>query len=199
MTRPACTSLFPLLFLVFFSIPGCGLFGPRDPEPPTQSGLNNRPPTEPSIVIANLQSAIDQKNIVNYMGCFADPSKGSLRFVFIPSADAGALYAGALSTWSYQDEESYFQNLIARSPAQAFSSLSLTLKTSTVSADSVVYSYDYVLVFEHNDPGFPRTARGALQFTVRVDNSNFWMIQRWVDFKTTPDISWSHFKGNFSN
>lgn len=149
--------------------------------------------------MANLQSAIDQKNIVNYMGCFADPSKGNLPFVFIPSADAGALYAGALTGWSYEDEQSYFQNLIARSPVQAFSSLSLALKTSTISADSVVYSCDYVLVFEHTDPGFPRTARGALQFTVRVDDSNFWMIQRWVDFKTTTDISWSHFKGNFSN
>jgi hypothetical protein len=199
VTRKACTLLLPFLTVLFFSIPGCGLFGPREPEPPTQSGLNNRPPTEPSIVIANLQSAIDQKNIVNYMGCFTDPSKGGMPFVFIPSADAGALYAGVLSTWSYRDEEAYFQNLIARSPAQAFSSLSLTLKTSTVSADSVVYSYDYVLVFEHTDPAFPRTARGALQFTVRVDNNNFWMIQRWVDFTTTSDISWSHFKGNFSN
>jgi len=199
VTRPAGRLLHPFLFLLLFPFPGCGLFGPRDPEPPTQSGLNNRPPTEPSIVIANLQSAIDQKNIVNYAGCFADPSKGNPPFVFIPSADAGALYAGVLSTWSYNDEQAYFQNLIARSPAQAFSSLSLTLKTSTVSADSVVYSYDYVLVFEHTDPGFPRTARGALQFTLRVDNSNFWMIQRWVDFRTTADISWSHFKGNFSN
>jgi len=178
---------------------GCGLFEPRQPEEPSQSSLNFKPPTEPSIVIANLQSAIEQKNAANYISCFADPAKGNPPFVFTPSPEAAGLYTAALEAWTLNDEQAYFQNLIARSAPQAFSSLSLTSKGSTVSADSVVYGYDYTLVFEHNDPSFPKTARGTLQFTLRVSQSNFWMIQRWVDFKTTGDISWSHFKGKFSN
>ena len=178
---------------------GCGLFEPRDPEEPSQSSLNFKPPTEPSIVIANLQSAIEQKSAANYISCFADPAKGNPPFVFIPSPEAAGLYTAALEAWTLYDEQSYFQNLIARSAAQAFSSLSLTPKGSTVTADSVVYGYDYTLVFEHNDPGFPKTARGTLQFTLRVSQSNFWVIQRWLDFKTTDDLSWSHFKGKFSN
>jgi len=178
---------------------GCGLFEPRDPEEPSQSSLNFKPPTEPSIVIANLQSAIEQKNAANYTNCFADPIKGHAPFVFTPSPEAAGLYTAALESWTLGDEQAYFENLIARSSAQAFSSLSLTATGSTVSADSVVYGYDYTFVFEHGDPGFPKTARGTLQFTLRASQSKFWMIQRWVDFKTTNDISWSHFKGRFSN
>ena len=191
--------LYPVILFAGILIEGCGLFDPRDSEAPSQSSLNFRPPTDPAIVIANLQSAIEQKSVANYVSCFADASKGAPPFVFIPSADAAAAYAGTLGSWSLQEEQEYFQNIIARSNQQAYATLALTLKTTTVTSDSVVSAYDYVLVFEHNDTGFPRTARGSLQFTLREDATNFWMIQRWVDFKTTSDISWSHFKGKFSN
>ncbi len=188
-----------VVFLAAALASGCGLFEPRDPEEPSQSSLNYRPPTDPDIVITNLQSAIEQKSVANYAACFADASRGASPFVFIPSADAAAIYGTTLGSWSLQEEQEYFQNIIARSNQQANATLALTLKTTTVSSDSVVSAYDYVLVFEHNDPGFPKTARGSLQFTLREDASNFWMIQRWMDFKTTGDISWSHFKGKFSN
>jgi hypothetical protein len=188
-----------MLALSLSSMPGCGLFEPRDPEQPSQSSLNFQPPTEPSIVISNLQSAVEEKNAANYISCFSDESKGQLAFVFSPSPDAAGLYGAALANWTLNDEQAYFQNLIARSSSGAFATLSLSSKGATVSADSVVYSYDYTLVFEHNVSGFATTARGTLQFTLRVSQSNFWAIQRWVDFKTTTDLSWSHFKGKFSN
>jgi hypothetical protein len=194
---PAYLGLFSLLLCAFFT--GCGLFEPRDPEEPSQSSLNFKPPTEPSVVIANLQSAIEQKNAANYISCFADPVKGNAPFIFTPSPEAAGLYTGALESWTLGDEQAYFENLIARSSAQAYSSLTLTATGSTVSADSVVYGYDYTFIFEHSDEGFPKKARGTLQFTLRASQSNFWMIQRWVDFKTTNDISWSHFKGRFSD
>ncbi|HSQ75184.1 MAG TPA: hypothetical protein VLT13_06490 [Bacteroidota bacterium] len=188
-----------VVFLTAALTGGCGLFEPRDPEEPNQSSLNYRPPTDPDIVITNLQSAIEQKSVANYTACFADASRGAPPFVFIPSADAAAIYGATLGSWTLQEEQEYFQNIIARSNQQANATLALTLKTTTVSSDSVVSAYDYVLVFEHNDTGFPKTARGSLQLTLREDASNFWMIQRWVDFKTTDDISWSHFKGRFSD
>ena len=180
-------------------LPGCGLFEPRTPEDPTQQSLNLRPPTDPTIVIANLQSAIDQKNVANYMSCFPDPLKSSRQFIFTPSADASALYAGVLTAWNRDEEQAYFQNLIARSAPTAFSSLLLTLQSSTVTPDSVVYNYDYTFTFEHSDPGFPKSARGNLQFTLGTDNNNFWMIYRWIDIKTTNDATWSLFKGKFAN
>jgi len=177
----------------------CGLFEPRDPQSPTESGLNFVPPTEPGIVINNLQAAVDQKNVANYVACFADVARQGRPFVFIPSAEASAQYGAVLAEWDLTKEEAYFQNLIARSPATAFSSLVLTLQSTIVSADSVLYEYDYIFSFNHSEQGFPQTARGRLQFTVGVDASTFWTIHRWIDFKSTDDATWSLFKGKFGN
>jgi len=185
--------------LLLLLVGACGLFEPRDAESPTESGLNFVPPTEPGIVISNLQAAVDQKNVANYVACFADMARQGRPFVFIPSAEASAQYGAVLAEWDLTKEEAYFQNLISRSPATAFSSLVLTLQSTIVSADSVLYEYDYIFSFGHTEQGFPQTARGRLQFTVGVDASTFWTIHRWIDFKSTDDATWSLFKGKFGN
>jgi hypothetical protein len=178
---------------------GCGLFEPRDPEEPEQGGLNFPPQTDPAIVITNLQNAISVKNVANYANCFADAPTFARPFSFTPSTEASAQYPGVLGNWSIQAERDYFQNLIAKSPQNGFASLGLTRKGETVSADSVLYDFDYVLTFEHTEPEFPRTARGSLRFTVVRNASNFWAIVDWLDYKTTEDATWSLFKGKFSN
>jgi hypothetical protein len=188
-----------LTALLLLLSPGCGLFEPRDPEPPSQSSLNYSPPTDPKVVISNLQSAIEQKNAANYISCFVDPAKSGQPFTFLPSADAQAQYGSSLLNWTWNDEQSYFLNLISRSNSNAFSSLALSLKSSSVYADSVIYSYEYAFTFKHSDASFPTEAKGVLWFTLRPDNSNFWAIHRWTDFSTQNAISWSHFKGRFSN
>jgi hypothetical protein len=178
---------------------GCGIFEPREPEEPTQAGLNFIPPTDPDIVVTNLQAAIDQKNIVNYMSCFSDPQRQGRPFVFFPSAEGSAQYGAVLNNWTRLNEEEYFTNLISQSPENAFSNLLLSLTSSIVTADSVVYEFDYTLTFQHADPGFSQTGRGRLQFTIGVDNGNFWSIHRWIDYKTVDEPTWSLFKGKFSN
>ncbi len=188
----------PILPALLF-LAGCGLFEPRDPENPAASRLDFLPPTEPSIVIDNLQSAIDQKNIANYTACFSDPASGGRTFVFIPSAEASAQYGLAFASWGIAQEQAYFQNLIARSATNAYAGLLLTQKSQLVTADSVIYSYDYTFTFEHSEAGFPRTAQGNLQFALAPDPANRWSIYRWIDFKTGTDITWSMFKGKFSN
>jgi hypothetical protein len=178
---------------------GCSLFAPRDPEDPESLRLNFVPPTEPSIVIDNLQNAIDQKSVANYTACFADAGTGEQVFMFVPSADASAQYGPAFISWGTAQEQAYFQNLIARSTSGALSALQLVQKSQLVTADSVVYSYDYTFIFEHGETGFPTTARGNLQFALAADAGNRWSIYRWMDFKTGSDITWSMFKGKFSN
>jgi hypothetical protein len=178
---------------------GCNLFAPRDPEEPDTSRLDFLPPTEPSIVIENLQSAVDQKNVANYTACFSDASAGGRPFVFIPSAEASAQYGLALAAWGTAQEQAYFQNLIARSSVNAYAGLQLIQKSQLVTADSVVYSYDYTFTFEHSEPGFPKVAQGNLQFALAPAAGNRWSIYRWIDFKTGSDITWSMFKGKFGN
>ena len=180
---------------------GCNLFEPRDPEPPSQSSDSFIPPTDPDIVIENLQNAIAQKNSVNYVRCFADPSRTARPFQFFPSPDAGSRYASVFAIWTVDQEKTYFQNLVARSAGKvnAYSNLLLSHRVATVTGDSAVYTYDYTLTFEHTDASFPTVAIGNLQFVLGLDNNNAWVIYRWNDYKTTSDVTWSHFKGKFSN
>jgi len=104
---------------------GCGLFEPREAEPPSQSGFQYLPRTLAANVLFNLQKAIEQKDVAGYIACFTDSLRSRYTFTFIPSADAAEIYGAIL-------------------------------------------------------------------------NSE-WTISRWVDLKTTPGLTWSSFKGKFSN
>jgi hypothetical protein len=178
---------------------GCGLFDPRTPEPPSQSSQTFLPATDPFIVISNLQSAVAQKSVPNYVQCLTDPVSGGRPFLFIPSSEGNAVYASIFRNWSTIEEQAYFQNLTTRTTTTSMSKLDLTEKTSSLAADSAILEYDYTLTFENTVAGFPSRSSGNLQFALQRSSSNIWTIYRWTDFKTTSDLSWSMFKGKFSN
>jgi hypothetical protein len=193
-----------VLLLGSLAAAGCGLFEPRDPDPPTQQTDAPPPATDPDALIQNLQAAVAQKSTVNYERCFAgfgEPSGGGARFVFVPSPGAAAAYSGVFQQWGIDQERQYFQNLVSRSAGKpnAYANLTLTHRTLIASGDSAVHSYDYTLTFEHSDPAFPQTATGTMQLVMAPEKGNAWVIYRWIDYKTTGDITWSHFKGKFSN
>jgi hypothetical protein len=181
------------------SLPGCGLFEPRSPEKPTVPGGGFTPATEPLIVITNLQDAVEQKNVPNYVQCFSDPVTGPRLFTFIPSSEGAAQYATVFRDWTIVEEQAYFQNLTVRVTPTSASRLTLTARSLFFGSDSATLEYDYVLIFEHTDPTFPQIARGNLQFALGRNSNNIWSIYRWTDYKTTNDITWSLFKGKFSN
>lgn len=188
----------PLVLLV----QSCSLFETRDPAPPSQTGLDVRQATTANDVIINLQSAIRQRSIVNYMACFADPERTGRAFVFVPSPDAQSQYGPILSDWTYQDEQQYFRNLVeASTQGSGIMELALTPIEVNSSPDSVLFTFGYQLTaVTPSSVNFPDTARGNLQFFVAPDNTGIWAISRWYDFNTSPDaITWSYFKGRFSN
>ncbi len=186
-----------LLTLLVLWTTGCSLFEPREPEPPAQTSFDYTPATVPGIVISNLKSAVAQKNVENYIRNFSDPAVTGRPFVFIPSSDASSIYPN-VRDWTYADERAYFQNLVAKE--DGFSTLTLIPKDSLLGAAEASYNFDYVLTFQHTDAAtFPTTARGTLQFVLAPDANNIWSIYQWSDFSTSPDITWSAFKGKFGN
>ncbi len=179
---------------------GCGLFEPRSAQDPTEPGQDFQPVPDPQTVVANLQSAVSQKSENNYMRCFADPATTSRPFSFTPSAEGVGQYGSLLLNWTRSDELNYFRNLKSRSSGSGYSDLAISApRMTSISADSVIYTCDYVFAFEHNDPNFPSSARGTLTFTMGPDNNGQWMIYRWVDYSSGNGITWSLFKGKFSN
>ena len=187
------------LLLVITALAGCGLFEPRTPQDPTESGGQFPPATDPRITISNLQRSVDLKSVQYYIQCLSTPATDGRTFLFTPSSEGSAQYASVFRSWGVAEEQAYFQNLSARTTSTSRSGLVLNEKTFFLNADSALAEYDYVLTFEHTDPTFPKAASGNLQFALIRNNSNVWTICRWSDFKTTSDPTWSLFKGKFSN
>jgi hypothetical protein len=178
---------------------GCGLFEPRSPEAPTESGGQFPPATDPKITISNLQRSVDLKSVQYYVQSFSTPSTDGRTFSFTPSSEGSAQYASVFRSWTVAEEQSYFQNLSVRTTSTSASGLVLNEKSFFLSGDSALAEYDYTFTFEHTDPTFPKVASGNLQFALIRNSSNIWTICRWSDFKTTNDPTWSLFKGKFSN
>jgi hypothetical protein len=171
----------------------CSLFDPRDPEPPSQSGLMFQPPVSPEIVIQNLRSAIAGKNTPNYMQCFSDPARSQRGFTFIPSANV----ITQLSDWDREDESNYFSTLV--SAADGTSSLDVSGSFPSTSSDTVDYESQYTFTFDHNRKSrFPIVARGSLQFSLEEDDQGRWSIYYWKDIQTSDSLkTWSEFKQEF--
>jgi hypothetical protein len=198
--RPAPPSALVPVLAALLLAGGCGLFEPRNAADPTEPGQDFQPVPDAQTVVANLQSAVSQKSETNYMRCFADPATTPRPFTFVPSAEGVSQYGSLLTSWTRAEELNYFRNLKSRSSGSGFSDLQVSApRTTIISADSVVYTCDYVFTFEHNDPNFPKSARGTLTFTLGPDNNGQWMIFRWIDFSAGNGITWSMFKGKFSN
>ena len=168
---------------------GCSLFEPREPEQPTQSGDHFDQPGQPSIVISNLNYAITERNVSNYMKCFVDTAISARQFRFNPSADAASLVS-----WNLTDERSYFVNFTASIGRDGYSNLQLSEADSITTADSKTYQYKYSLAFSKFGEG-SRTVGGHMELRLAVDNG-FWSIYEWSDFKDL-DTTWSRVRLEF--
>jgi hypothetical protein len=169
---------------------GCSLFETREPEQPTQSSSRFDEPYESATVISNLRSAIEQKNTVNYMKCFANPQTSTRPFVFKPSSDGASL-----SSWTLEDERIYFQNLMA-STGDRFSQLQLTLRNTPLPLDTVRYDYGYVLTILHSKAGVPTTVKGHMELALARQSNAFWAIYEWSDHKDSS-LTWTRLKVEF--
>lgn len=197
--RAAGRSALAAVVVILAGAGGCGLFETRTPENPTAPSGGFTSATEPLTVITNLQLAVEQRDVPNYVLCFSDGATGVPAFTFVPSSEGAAQYASLFQSWTITSEQEYFQNLTVRVKSTSTSGLVLTQKSQFFSSDSAQLEYDYILTFEHTDPSFPTIARGNLRFTLGRNGNNIWSIYRWTDFKTTNDTTWSVFKGKFSN
>ncbi|KAA0211462.1 MAG: hypothetical protein OZ913_05190 [Ignavibacteriaceae bacterium] len=189
-----------LLFVsLIFLVGSCGLFDTRSVEPPSDPRSNYSPPTSPDIVLTNLQFAIAEKNLNNYISCFSDSVLTGKVFHFVADLSTNAQYP-ILSNWNFQQEKIYYTNLISQTDIQSSSNLFLSNPQAITTPDSVIYDADYVLVYFHNDPSVAKNFNGKLRFTMFQDSRNLWSITRWQDFKNdSGDTTWSELKAAFVN
>ncbi len=193
------TLLIAWTLFILLAAHGCGIFSTRNPEEPIAASDTYQPPVSPEIVLENLAASIRERNSNNYLRCLVDTVSSERRFRFIPTSDAAGRYASVFASWNLQSEQSYFQNIIAVTPADAQSSLALNGSFQVLTSDSSLYFADYILVVRHGLSGIPETYSGRLQFTLATDRNQFWSIVQWEDIEQAGKASWSDLKGRFSN
>lgn len=186
-----------LITLVLFQ--SCGLFDSRSVEPPTVSRSTYTPPTSPGIVITNLNFAIAEKNLDNYMRCFVDSAFSVRRFKYFPDAVSQSSYP-VFQTWSLYNERIYFSNLITATDPVASSNLFPDNLNVNTAIDSAIVDMDYILIFNHNRGNVPKEVKGKLRFIMGTDTRGLWSVHSWYDFiNGNNDTTWSFLKANFVN
>lgn len=188
-----------ILLLFLACCCGCGLFDTREVQPPSENRSTFTQPTSPDIVLANLNFAISERNLDNYLRCFVDSNFSTRRFRFFPDALSQSQYPIFLN-WNLNNERIYYSNLIVFTNPGASSNLFLSNTTMNTGIDSAIIDSDYLLVYDHNKVNIAKVFKGKLRFILGVDNRSLWSIHNWYDFiNDNNDTAWSVLKANFVN
>lgn len=165
-------------------------FKTREVEPPVVSSSDWVSPTDYQILLSNLTRSISQRNVQNYLRCFHQDS-----LAFLPSTSVLTGRELLWQNWSWQDEQAWFDNVIADLGITSGNFLNLTeVDLQSFSSDSVRYIGNYELVLNHTDTALPVKFLGQLEFLCRVNDFNEWEIWKWQDYETQVDSSWSLLK-----
>ena len=190
-----CVSIFLLTILIF---QGCDLFSTRTPEEPEGgSDFVWRFPTNPDVVVENLEVAVGRRSSDDYMRSFITPEPGGLRFRFIADPDAQANNPVLFNEWDLNSERNHVQSLFAPSslPLDSLIQLVITPTHSTPAlGDSAELSAGYDFVIGHTLANAPRSMRGQLEFGMRRGNDGGWYIHRWRDMRIADHHCWSDLK-----
>jgi hypothetical protein len=186
-------------------IEGCDLFSTRNPETPDIGNSGIIPPTEPSTLILNLENSLKSKNLDNYMNCFYTfKDNANLEFIFFPATDGLTQFPSSFAEWGANEER--------RSITSIFNSISadqgLTInwinrKPVQETADSAVFTSDYIIHSPNNDNTIPDFFAGRLQFTMNTRENGLWYISKWIDINIqvvdSVKNSWSMLKAYYYN
>ncbi|MHB8337726.1 MAG: hypothetical protein ACYC6P_02100 [Ignavibacteriaceae bacterium] len=185
---------FYILILAIF-LSGCDLFTTRTAAPPNQPRSNYQQAVTPDILIQNLVSSLADKNVENYLSCFADPAYSQKVFTFSASSSALSQFPALSENWGIKNEEQYFNNMILKVPDNLQISLTLSNTSTSPQGDSLFYTASYFLNVPTGDPNFPPNYQGDLKFSMIRDSRSLWTIYYWQDSKNSTLPSWSELKG----
>lgn len=168
-------------------VAGCDIFQTREPDAPSAGTSTFEPPVTPDAVLRNLQSAVRESNVDNFVRCFVDTTFRPYRFS--PSQDVRSNFG----TWTLEEERRSFRTM--GSTLNGSPLLSLNVQNTTFFADST-YIIDYSLYFPHRDAGAPTYVRGNMLLHLAIDLQGRWGIDRWDDNRlpAQTDSTWSFLK-----
>jgi hypothetical protein len=187
-----------LTALVIVSLACDSLFSTREPEPPENPQSSWVPPLSPDQVLSNLQNAVSERNVENYVRCLINPGLSSRIFVFEPDPEVAANYPDLFQEWNRETERNVMQQLVALVPADSAFYLTYTETVQEIVApDSAVMIRRYRLGVHHREAGIPQTYEGLAEFWLTPDQQGEWAIYHWIDNSVSQSPSWSGLKASF--
>lgn len=183
-----------ILFLLASIFCGCDIFTTRDPETPNTTATNAKTATDAQQLIDNFISAVNTKDLDNYMVCLSDSLVSGRNFTFVPSSEASLQFPSLSGNWDLGSEKQYFTNMKSKLQSDAVITVSFTNTFLNPSGDSAVYTASYFLNVPHSD-SFSQIFQGEIKLKMFRDSRLVWRIYYWQDTKTGSYSNWSELKG----
>ena len=190
-----------LVALIFFAVCGCtNPFSTRGVEEPGTSQKSDiyDSPTSADKVFSNLEYALEQNNVVNYMNCFSDTSVVSpLPFTFVPDP---TVQWNEFVNWQLEDERNYinkiFQNKIKISFEYIDEPQPQSLDNSLDLAETIYFRYQLSVTGD-----IAKMYRGKARMKLVKNNLSLWSVYFWEDLRDDPENpdTWSMLKSLYRN
>lgn len=186
-------SLVAYVFILLLFV-SCDLFDPRESEYPSNSGVSWQDPTNPDIVIENMQSAFNGSSVL-YMDCFDD----SFEF-FADTSDINEYTTYNFSSWDKLVENDTVNQLFAVVPADSSQSSEFIIDTENPDPAS---PQDSATIYREYSISVPTAthslAAGIAEIKLVEDADGFWSIVEWVDFRHEQSafVTWAVMKAAY--
>ncbi|MEM6805656.1 MAG: hypothetical protein AAF696_29935 [Bacteroidota bacterium] len=185
--------LLKVTFVILSLLGLISCFQVRPVEPPGIVSSDWVSPSDYEILLDNLQRSVSNTNVQNYLRCFSGDS-----LQFTPAAPLFTDNEPIWLAWSIQDEQAYFDNMVANLAVSSGNSLVLReTELQNVDADSLTYVGNYTLRINHQDTTLTTLFKGQIQLLIKLNTFNEWEIARWQDIELFQDSSWSQLKLSF--
>lgn len=181
-----------------FMILGCkSPFSTREAEPPKTPQSSWTPAHSPYQVLSNMQKAILERNVENYLRCLVDTSYSDKTFSFDPDPEVAANYPGIFVAWNKEKEMTVIQQVFSLVPTDSTSFLKFKEEIrEIVASDSAVFARGYRLELHHMQSTLPMVYEGQVELWLVPDQRGEWATYRWIDNSVTGFPSWSLLKAS---
>ncbi|MDD2650224.1 MAG: hypothetical protein PHF36_03700 [Candidatus Cloacimonetes bacterium] len=183
-------------FIVIFVIAGCNVFTPRDSEKPSKPAEWNTFPITAQQSLENLVFAYNyRENVYNYASLFSDD--------FLFYFDNQDVLDFSLPTyWNKNTETETLMNVYQRindSSTMYLKLQKIQSQNDNVQADRAWFYRSYELTMSHSIDNTPTLFVGQFGIFMEKENSGFWKIKEWNDYRLQADNwTWGRAKNEFS-
>lgn len=190
MRLKALFSIFCVLMLC-----GCDFFSTREPEPPLDRQSSWLIPLDGHQTLENLQAAVYEQHLENFMRSLADTAFLDIPYIFTPDAETASEYGPLFAYWSRASEGAVMQQVFTLAANSGDVMLILEEEAEeNPSSQLMIWTGSYRLELTHTVDRLPSVYAGHVIWHLMPDSRGHWVIVQWIDHVAQNSASWSRLK-----